>query len=288
MKKLLIHILFMLLTVAVLAQEDTTALTPLQQYEQQLLALGDSMLDGRTEEVRIAAVKEYIPLLVKSLQEEGSFEYPFDSLRFMKKLVPEDEAFALYNWTLKLDDGTYRYYGALQMNTDSFVLFPLFDLSKNIDTLLEDTVLTHRNWFGAQYYQVVGTKHRRQRYYTLLGWDGHTEMSNKKIIDVLTFDDQGNPVFGAPIFQTEEGQVKKRLVFEFSNRAVMMLNYLPDYELITYDWLVPPNAQAEGQYFTYIPSGSYDYLRWKKGRWQQEEELFENSGRRIKMEDDPK
>ena len=108
--------------------ENTQYLDSLQKQEMKLKALSDTILDGTNQMARIHAVTKYIPLFVKTLKIPGSYNYPFDSLIFMKKLVPPDNKIRLYSWAVKFDDGTYRYYCALQMNrTDTFKLIPFRD-----------------------------------------------------------------------------------------------------------------------------------------------------------------
>ncbi|MEX0967076.1 MAG: hypothetical protein WD077_07550 [Bacteroidia bacterium] len=294
LKYFLIPFLFILLTTrAVHGQADfpeelsQPQTDSLMKYEMMLKEIGDSMLGGQSEDVRANAVMKYIPLLVKTLKFRGSFDYPFDSLKFMKKLKPEDQSFRIYNWNLQFDDQTFRYYGAIQLDyKNRLMLFPLFDRSDNIpDSLAEDTILTHENWYGAQYYALIEEKHKRQKFYTLLGWDGSTHISNKKIIDVLTFNEQGLPVFGAPMFEWGEDTVKTRVIFEFSNQAVMALDYLPRHNIITYDHLSPPDEKSKGKKFTYVPDGSYDYFIYKRGKWIRKELLFETYKKKIEMED---
>src|SRR5438105_3745736 len=84
----------------------------LHANELKLKDLGDTVVDGITQTRRIRALKKFIPLLVKTLKFPGSFDYPFDSLPFLKILQPEDHSFRLLNWALKYNDGSYRYYGA--------------------------------------------------------------------------------------------------------------------------------------------------------------------------------
>jgi hypothetical protein len=238
-------------------------------------------VDGAKQGERIKALVKYVPLLVKTLKMEGSFDYPFDSLTFMKKLMPEDRTFRLYNWTLKYDDGSFRYYGAIQVNRkDSFKLIPLRDYREKHDTMLENIVVGPDQWVGALYYSLISEKVKGKTYYTLLGWDGDQYISDKKIIDVLSFD-KGKPVFGAPIFDIK-GKIKNRIIFQFSGDATMLLQYVPDYNMITFDKLVPPNQFGEGMFYTYVPDGTYDYFIWQKNRWVFEEELFDKFKKPIK------
>lgn len=256
-------------------------LDSLRANELKLKALGDSMIDGKYQATRIQATLKFIPLLVKTLKFPGSFDYPFDSLPYVKKLTPDDRAFRMYNWTLKYDDGSYRYYCAIHMNrTDSFKLFPLRDYREKMDTTWENVILPADQWLGALYYTIIPQKIKGKMHYTLLGWDGNQYISDKKIIEVMTFE-KGKPKFGAPIFDVD-GKIKTRIVFEFSGNATMLLQYLPEHNMITFDHLVPPNPGGEGFLYTYVPDGTYDYFAFKKGKWVWQEELFKTYKKKIK------
>jgi hypothetical protein len=258
-------------------QQQAANLDSLRKFELRLQAISDTVLDGTNEKIRIN------PTLVKALKIPGSFDYPFDSLKFMKKLIPPDRSFALYNWVLKYDDATFRYYGAIQMNNkDSLVLLPLRDFSEKLDTTLEEVILPANEWFGALYYTIFESTVKGKKYYMLLGWDGNNRFSDKKIIEVLSFDKKTKkPVFGAPVFEMD-GKIKSRIIFEYSGEATMLLNYIPDHKIITFDNLVPPNPNMVGKFFTYVPDGDYNYFIFKKGKWLWQEELFKTMNKRIK------
>ncbi len=262
--------------------QDFSILTPenralLHQYELQLQRTGDSMVDGESPKVRAAAYRRFVPALHKALRVPGSFQYSFDSLKFMKQIIPEDKAFRLLNWLIKFEDGTYYYVGAVQMNTrDSLRLLPLADRSSKLDdSTLETAILDSKHWFGALYYSVAVEKIKNQKYYTLLGWNGDNMASDKKVIEVLSFDKSGAISLGAPIFSME-GKIKSRIVFTFAGSSTMLLNYIPEQHLITFDHLAPSDPKMEGKPWTYVPDGDYNYFIFKKGRWEFQEELFKN------------
>lgn len=104
--------------------------------------------------------------------------------------------------------------------------------------------------------------------YLLLGFDGATIHSNKKIMDVLWFD-RGTPVFGKDIFRqgAYDGKPSSRVVFEFHQSSLMWLHYEEKYKIVVLDKLVPSFPEATNNFYYYIPSGDYDYFRYKKGWW---------------------
>lgn len=264
----------------------------LKFYERRLIGLGESIIMARTEQERIVSTYYFARTLINALKQPNSFEYPFDSVKkYISILKPDDEKFRIFTWSLKhgkdslVTADSFEFFGAIQMNNkERLELYGLYDSSARLGKP-EYEQLYNRFWYGALYYQLVPVKYKKQQYYTLLGWDGHTQASNRKVIDVLSFDEMGKPVFGAPIFEVEKDQpLKSRIIFEFRDDAVMTLRYVKSKKLIAFENLIPPSPNAVGMYETYLPDGSYDYFVFKKGKWIKKTMLFENV-KNIPMEE---
>lgn len=269
------------------SDEPTSLADSLASMEIQMMGLGQEMINSPAEDTRIITCYQLVKLLVKAFRTDSSFYYPFDSLKTISILKDPEHMFRLFSWNLRLDNGYYRYFGVIQINKDYFdknkipyerTYFPLRDRSDSA-AVPDDSIFDSEHWYGCLYYEMIPVKVKKKVYYTLLGWDGSDVRSNKKIIDVLTWD-EGKPIFGGPIFKLKSTQdeiiIKNRLVFEFNNAANMLLRYLPKQKIIVYDNLVPPNPSADGKKETYVPDGSYDYLIFsKKGYWEKGEKLFD-------------
>ncbi|HXH18703.1 MAG TPA: hypothetical protein VNJ07_06430, partial [Chitinophagales bacterium] len=167
-------------------------------------------------------------------------------------------------------NGLFRHYGAIQMNSSGKLhLFPLFDYS---DSLSDATnmVVDADQWFGALYYNIYEFTHKGKKYYTLFGFDQNDLWSSKKLLDVLHFEN-GKPLFGAPIFQFEDSAGNKtllsRFILEFRKDAIVTLNYSANDKMIVYDHLVAPEERLADMKFTFIPDGTYEGFRLKKGKW---------------------
>jgi hypothetical protein len=179
-----------------------------------------------------------------------------------------DNQFRIFTWHLRTDDGHYRYYGAIQKNDpNKLSLYPLFDNSAFIQNP-QDTALTNDSWYGAHYYTIIVPKRwfSKNKKYVLLGWKGHNQNSQQKVIDVLSFAKDGRPIFGADIIKLKD-KTQHRMVFEYTSQAVMMLRYLSDKKWIVYDHLAAPNARSEGNFEVYGPDLSYDGLKYRRGKW---------------------
>ena len=244
--------------------------------EQKLHAIGDSMVDGKRQVTRVRSLKKYIPTLIEALKVPGSFDYPFDSLRYMFTFTPPDKRFRLYNWHINFADNTYRFYGVIQMNNpDSLQLYPLYDRVEDALLNARDTILGREGWYGAQYFKMIQQVIDDKKYYTLLGWDGFNNTMNRKLIDVLHFSETGEPRFGAPLFK-KEGKVQTRVIWKYNNKATMEVEYDAQEQVIAFDHLVPPGKRRRGLENTYVPDGTYDFYKFKpsEGLWVFKKQYF--------------
>lgn len=239
---------------------------------------------------RIEANNKFVPQLVEVLKKPNSFEHPFDSLENVSVLYAPDRAFRIFTWVLPMADSLqhiknsfktehfgYRYMGAIQLNnSEELELFPLIDLSNEVFSP-EEVVLTNDYWFGAAYYNITMNEHDGIKYYTLFGWDGNNNLTSTiKVLDVLTFVD-GKPVFGAPIFEFKrDGFVLKRnrMLLEFKKGSGVTMNYNPEQELIVYDYIEPETPEAKGNYYLYIPDGTYEGLKFVDGIWEYQDRVY--------------
>jgi hypothetical protein len=123
------------------------------------------------------------------------------------------------------------------------------------------------------YNRIIVKKNGSKTYYTLLGWDGNDKFSQKKIIDVLTFDQNGAPRFGADIFNFGK-RYPKRVIFEYSVTCkTMPVRYSAKKDTIIFGHLAPMQPQLAGQFQYYCCDLSYDGFGWKKGKWNYGEDV---------------
>ena len=268
MKKLLLAICVCLIFQQSEAQEK-------QKFDPQFYTLQDSLkslsykiVNDQDELIRRNCTFTFIKTLVSALKLPNSFAFPFDSVVSISIMRSPDNQFRIFTWHLRTDDGHYRYYGAIQKNDpNKLSLYPLFDNSAFIQNP-QDTVLTNDSWYGAHYYTIIVPKRwfSKNKKYVLLGWKGHNQNSQQKVIDVLSFAKDGRPIFGADIIKLKD-KTQHRMVFEYTSQAVMMLRYLNDKKWIVYDHLAAPNARSEGNFEVYGPDLSYDGLKYRRGKW---------------------
>ena len=110
------------------------------------------------------------------------------------------------------------------------------------------------------YYDIVKTNYNGKNYYTLIGFDNNSVMSNKKWIEVMTFDQKNEPVFGGQYFNYQQDSLKRatqyRYSLEYKKEARAILKYDEDSKLIIVDHLISETDEPDNKW-TYVPDGDY-------------------------------
>jgi hypothetical protein len=270
MKHLLVFIPLILFLNQSFAQhtDESNSLNRLSMYQDSLADLGKVMINNDNELERQNANTVFVKTLVAALKVPNSFLFPFDSVKTVSILNSPDNRFRILSWHIMNEDGSYRFYGALQLNTGGpLKLFPLVDYSPLLEHP-EDSVTDNRKWYGAQYYKIIRATGDKS-YYVLLGWKGYTVNSTKKVIEVLSFKND-KPVFGMEVFGTSK---HKRIIFQYTRQASMLLKYVPEQDLIVFDHLSPPDDKSKKNPETFGPDLSYDGYKLINGRWKYEDNL---------------
>jgi len=266
--KLLFFIFLITYSWGVRAQQQTQG-----TLQDSLKQLGHTMYNEPNEALRLAANYTFIKTLVHLLKSPDSFDLPFDSLHAIAIKTSPDKQFRIFSWHLKLDDGSYRYYGAIQLRTTNgeLLLKPLVDKSPLI-TKPAEAITDNSKWYGAQYYDIVPLK-GLAHHYLLLGWRGNTPEITEKVIEVLQVN--GHEItFGKPLFNGRDVAVQTaRMIYRYHAQASMLLKYDKQHNRLLMDHLAPAQPALVGQFKYYGPDMSYDAWKITKDGLQLVEDL---------------
>ena len=249
----------------------------LQQKEDSMKHYAIEIIHGDNGADRFMADSIFTRMFVRALQTKNSIEYPFDSLITISKLSPKDGSFKIYTWQLMLGEDMIRKHGAIQMRTadGSLKLFPLVDKAEIIERPA-DTITNNLYWVGAVYYQLIEKSAFGKKYYTLLGYDEHSISSNKKIVEILTFED-GKPIFGGSHFSFRDNSLHKRsmarYIMEYKKHAGPRLTYDTVEDMIMIEHLISETGEPEKKY-TLVGDGDYEGLKWMEGKWVHVSKVF--------------
>lgn len=229
------------------------------KYQDSLQKISNMLFEGATNANRYEQNAKFIKTLVNALKTPGSFDFAFDSLKTISIVKSPDKAFRIFSWYVPTEEGTYRFFGTIQMATadGTLKLYPLLDDTEHITD--NNQVTTNKAWYGARYYEIVPMEvSGKKTSYILLGWKGNNNKTSKKVIDVLSFEND-KIEFGKPIFQDQKDKpVKNRIVFEYNKLNSMTLRFDKNEKMIVFDHLAPFDPNMVGNFEYYASDSSFD------------------------------
>ena len=165
----------------------------------------------------------------------------------------------------------------MRTSDGSLKLFPLFDASM-FTAKPNDSVRSIKTWIGAIYYKIILKEYNGKKFYTLLGFDDYSVVSNRKWMEILTFGPSGETVFGGNLitFKDDTARIKpvlSRFSIEYKKEARTTFNYNPEMDLIIYDHLISETEQPERKE-SYIPDGDFEGFKWENGQWVHVNQVF--------------
>lgn len=249
----------------------------LNVFQDTLIKISARVVAAQNDAQKLEINGGFVKTLVDALKVSNSFSYPFDSLKNVSVIKSPDQAFRILSWYVLLENGTYRYYGAVQMNTKSgpLKLYPLIDQTDNLGD--PNVITNNQKWFGARYYEIVPvTSGNRLPYYVILGWKGNTQITTKKVIDILSFD-KDNLTFGAPVFDGKELKGKNRIIFEYAKSNAMTLKTDLKAGMIVFDHLASFDPEIKGKFEYYGSDGTFDGFKIIGGRLKLQEDITLNN-----------
>lgn len=248
----------------------------LQKNIDSLEKIFEQAFTAEQQEQRLQQNALFVKYLVETLKTPYSFKENFDQLKGISVLSPPNQSFRIFSWYIPLQDGTYRFYGAIQLNTPqgALKLIPLEDQTLSISDT--QALLSAKQWYGARYYEIVQVTSGRSPYYLLLGWKSENNRINKKLIEVLSFTGD-TPVFGKNIFEGKDLKTKNRIIFQYNKQNAMTLRMDSQADLLVFDHLSPLDASKEGQYEYYASDLSFDAFKIVNGRLLFKEQIELNN-----------
>lgn len=158
--------------------QDRDAGKSVAQVEKELAVIADQILNDDSTEYKIELNKQFIGRLTNLLERPESYEHPFDSLKTVSRLRPQDNSFRIFTWYLVdrqagayyAEDAHY-YFGLIQRRhvdpsgKTHYIVLPLIEIDR-IPKNFESVVTDNYAWFGALYYQPKYSK-------TIPTFEGH-------------------------------------------------------------------------------------------------------------------
>jgi hypothetical protein len=222
-----------------------------------------------------------INLLEEMLPYPGVMDYEFSLFESMSTIKSPDGEFRLFNWNTEDLNGNNKHFCYAVIPNRGNKPNEVIEFKEDHVTISHrpEHTLTPNTWYGALYYKIIPTKIGNKTVYTVIGYNGGTRSSNKKILDVFYF--KGKKLrLGYPIFQEskESKSLLRRVFFEYSEKVTIAVNMNERLDAIVFDHLVPEAENLKGFYTYYVPDMTYDGYRWNGEYWEYLEDLIAVNG----------
>lgn len=285
-------VLLLAMVPAVAAAQDKGRMALHQQRLAELLVLTAT---APTDNERYLASEQAVGELSAALEEDASERWKWQLPTVASVLTSPDAMLRIFTWAVVRDNGEYECFGAVQFYNEREEEYQYRLLNDKSEEIMnrEESLLTPDNWLGAVYQEIIQTSHGDKTYYTLLGWNGVDNLTERKIIEPVILRG-GVPQFGAPLFRRERNL--RRVVLEYRNDAMVNLGYEEQYveevqrqrvkvrgtnryrteekrkqhkeKMIIFDEVGPQVPGMEGLFQYYVPSGLELAYAFIDGKWE--------------------
>lgn len=195
-------LLFVMFWMTGMANHDQTVLS-LEEEEKELVKMANDILRHEDTDHKIEVNKKFINKLTEVLKRPESFNYPFDSLKTVSKLQPQDNSFRIFTWyfiDLPTPDAFYAenahyYFGLIQRKhidpsgKTHYLVIPLMEMDR-LPRAFESVVTNNYAWFGALYYEPKGEPFipsYEGYYYKLVQKEGKVEVKPGEKEQIITY-----------------------------------------------------------------------------------------------------
>ncbi len=267
----------------------------MQAHQSHLTALIGRVASAPTDNERYLASEEAVGVLAAALQEDESERWQWQLPNYVSVLTSPDKQLRIFTWAVVRDDGEFECFGAVQFYNEKEEEYQYQLLNDKSEEIMnrEESLLTADRWFGAVYQDIIQTQMGDRTLYTLLGWNGVDNLTERKIIEPVILRG-GTPQFGAAAFRRERNL--RRIVLEYTNDAMVNLSYevqtIQDVEhervkvkgtnryrtidkvkerkerVIMFDEVEPQVPGMEGLFQYYVPSGVELAYAFFDGKWE--------------------
>lgn len=226
-------------------------------------------LDSVSDENGRLSVNDSICRIVSDYAESDSvFSHSFKGVRRLGQIMSPDSALKIISWNLLLDNYSGKYFSYIIRRGKGDGKNRVYSLNApySSEVIITDTIVSSGKWYGALYYDVRPVILGSEKLWIVLGLDYGDPMVTRKIIDVISFDENGSVIFGKKWFETPGG-LKYRAVFEYVSTGMMTLRFTSDSSIV-FDHLVPVNTGMKDSRTLYGPDYSYDAYAFENGVWK--------------------
>lgn len=246
----------------------------------------DTLRNSFNQNKRFAANDSFIESLKLFLEFEDAFDIELDSINTVAFIRSDDRKVRAITWLVADNSGNYKSFGVIQSQFQKKQTEHVW-LKERVVTNkkeLENREYSDQEWPGGLIYEIRKHKMKKHDSYIILSFHGLGPRTNRKILDIMYYDEESGWVFGMPVFMRKKKDMDPdyRVVFEYSDQASMTLRFDEKEPIIVFDHLVSPIGNVVESPEFLVPDGTYGcYVIKRKGMF----ERLEDFGTYIKWDE---
>jgi hypothetical protein len=193
--------------------------------------------------------------------------HSFTGIRYLGQITSSDKTLKIINWNLALRDGSNRYYcyvirpGAKGKPNRTYRM----EGADSEDVPGDNKAYSISDWYGGIYYAIQPFRREGKSCYLVLGLNNNNVYVTRKIIDVISFGQNDDIIFGSSCFSRDK-KTSSRVVFEYSGEAVVSLRML-NAKTVIFDRLTSIAGDKSKSGDTLGAEYRFDGYSFKKGTW---------------------
>lgn len=266
--------LFLSLIASISLVTSINSQTDFVTVEKELAYHADIMVNATVAAHRFKAANLFDQQFVTMLNTPGSYDHPFESLKWISKVSSDDNKFRIFSWIVADDDIVSKTFGYIQFADGRVItLEDSGEMTADIEYEQNDA----SSWFGALYYHIMPFNNNGKTDYILFGYRQFAKFDKVKVLDVLSIE--GDEItFGKELFvrkiEGSRDEIKTRLVITYSADSNVTLNYNENMGMIVHDHLISRMGRIEGQGPTQVPDGSFVGYKQESESWVYVDKIF--------------
>jgi hypothetical protein len=230
--------------------------------------LFDRLVNNYNDTIRVRINDSIYAIVDSYVRYDNVIKHKFSSLRYLGEVTSPDSLIKIVTWNLILANNPGRYYCYIIKNEGTGRKNRIYSLTSGYkeSPVKTDTIYTSDDWYGALYYDIRPYIINGKSCWVLLGIDYGNPLISRKIIDVLSFNQDDSILFGMKWFLSGE-KLSFREVLEYGSSGMMTLRFASDRSIV-FDHLVPFSASQKDDRQFYGPDYSYDAYTFGDGIWK--------------------
>lgn len=231
---------------------------------EEAISIREKLLLTKDNDERIHFNNRFLNILEKIILLDTYLTFNYEEKFKIKSLKDAEGKISIIHWNLPIDGENMLYYGFLILYKSEKYrkIYKLNHCIKSSE-VLKYGIYGVDCWPGALYYYIKKLSVLRGDtvIYLLLGWDGYSPISDRKVVEFLAIKED-KVIWGVPIIFSQEG-ILTRLVLEYFEGASVAMYWEDNKGGVVFQEVAPISEEFKDISAYYAPIETFCLLKLK-------------------------